>query len=178
MTSTTAKDWAAKQKRLDSMPKATATLTMYDDPAVRDRYQAAKQTADRADAYLADLPKNADKDARALMEKQARDAHIELAAAQEERDAHSVVLTFQALERGQLEDLLAQHPATEEDEESGRDFHFESFAPELISASSADGMPLEYAAQALKSWSLGDSEDLWNAAWGVQRRKRTDLGKG
>jgi hypothetical protein len=30
----------------------------------------------------------------------------------------------------------------------------------------------------MKSWSLSDAQDLWNAAWGVQQRKRTDLGKG
>jgi hypothetical protein len=89
-----------------------------------------------------------------------------------------VVLTFQALERGQLEKLLAKYPATEEDEEAGRDYHFDTFAPELIAAASTDGMPIEYATQALKTWSLGDSEDLWSVAWGVQRRKRTDLGKG
>jgi hypothetical protein len=176
MSSTTA--WAAKQKRLDGMPKPTATLTMYDDPAVRDRYQAAKKTADRAEEILASLGKDADKDARTLLEKEARDARSELAAATAERDDHTVVLTFQALERGQLEELLAKYPATEEDEEAGRDYHFDTFAPELSAAASTDGMPIEYATQALKTWSLGDSEDLWNVAWGVQRRKRTDLGKG
>jgi hypothetical protein len=176
MTSTTA--WNSLQKRLDTMPKPTATLTMYDDPAVRDRYQAAKQASERADAYLDGLPKDVDKDARTLVEKQAQDARAELKAAQDERDAHTVVLSFQALERGRLEELLAKYPATEEDEEAGRDYHFDTFAPELISAASTDGMPLEYAAQALKTWSLGDSDDLWNVAWSVQRRKRTDLGKG
>ena len=176
MTSTTA--WADKQKRLDGMPKPTATLTMYDDPAVRDRYQAAKHTADRAEEVLAGLPKDADKGARALIEQEAKDARSELAAATAERDDHTVVLTFQALERGQLEELLAKYPATEEDEEAGRDYHFDTFAPELIAAASTDGMPVEYATQAMKTWSLGDFEDLWSAAWSVQRRKRTDLGKG
>ena len=176
MTSTTS-TWADKQKRLDAMPRATAPLRLYDDPAVRDRYQAAKKAADRVNEYLEGLPKDADKDARALVQKQAREAQAALKAATEERDAHSEVLTFQALEREHLEALVAEHPATEEDEERGTEFHHDTFAPALIAAASVDGMPLEYAAQALKSWSLQDSNDLWTTAWGVQRQKRTDLGK-
>jgi hypothetical protein len=177
MTSTT-NTWAEKQKRLDSMPKPTRTLALCDDPEVRDRYQTAKQAAQRAEEYLASFPKGGDNDARALVEKQTKDALDELAAAKEEYDAHTVVLTFQALERGQLEELQAKHPATEEDEERGSDFHFDSFAPALIAAASVDGMPLEYAQHATKTWSLADSQDLWNAAWSVQQRRRSDLGKG
>jgi hypothetical protein len=170
--------WAEKQKRLDGMAKPTRELKLCDDPDVRDRYQAAKQVADRAQEYRDSLAKDADKDARALVEKQHKEAQAELNTAQAEYDAHTVVLTFQALERGQLEDLQAAHPATEEDEALGREFHFDTFAPELISAASVDGMPIEYAANAMKTWTLADSNDLWNAAWSVQQRKRTDLGKG
>ncbi|MFJ7297544.1 hypothetical protein [Streptomyces collinus] len=176
MSSTTA--WAEKQKRLDNMAKPTQSLTMCDDPAVRDRYQAAKQTAERAQEYLNSLSPDADKDARALVEKQNKDAQAALKTAQAEYDAHTVVLTFQAIERGHLEDLQAEHPATEEDEALGREFNFDTFAPALIAAASVDGMPLEYAANAMKTWTLADSNDLWNAAWSVQQRRRTDLGKG
>ena len=176
MTSTTS--WAEKQKRLDGMAKPTRTLAMCDDPDVRDRYQTAKQAAARADDYLKSLPKDADKDARALLEKEAKAAQAELKSAQDDYDAHTVTLTFQALERGQLEKLQAAHPAIEEDEALGRDFNFDTFAPALIAAASVDGMPVEYATQAMKTWSLADSTDLWNAAWSVQQRKRTDLGKG
>jgi hypothetical protein len=177
MTSTTS-GWNALAKRLDGIDKPTRTLKLCDDPAVHDRYLAAKQAAERAQDYAASLPKDADKDARALVDKQHREAKAALETAQQEYDAHTVTLTFRALERGELEKLQAAHPATEEDEALGRDFNFDTFAPELISAASVDGMPVEYAAQAMKTWSLADSEDLWNAAWSVQRRKRTDLGKG
>ena len=176
MTSTS--DWAAKQKRLDGMPKPTATLTLYDDPAVRDRYQAAVKAADHAEEALAALPKDVHPSALALVQAQGYQAHAELQAATDERDLHTETLTFQALEREQLAELLLKHPPTEEDEEAGRDYHFDTFAPEVISAASMDGMPVEYAAKALKKWSLGDADDLWNVAWSVQRRKRTDLGKG
>jgi hypothetical protein len=176
MTSTSS--WADKQKRLDKRGKATSTLTMYDDPNVRERYLAAQQAAEQAEAYLAHLSKDADPEARALVVQQVADARAALQAATEDKEAHTVVLSFQALGRERLEELVAEHPANEEDEAAGRDFHFETFAPVLISEASVDGMPLEYAANAMKTWSLADSDDLWAAAWTVQRRKRTDLGKG
>jgi hypothetical protein len=177
MTSNT-NGWNALQKRLDGIDKPTRTLKLCDDPSVHDRYLDAKQAAERAAEYLNSLPKDTDKDARALVRKQYIEAATALEAAQSEYDAHTVTLTFRALERGELEKLQAAHPATEEDEALGRDFNFDTFAPELIASASVDGMPVEYAAQAMKTWSLADSEDLWNAAWSVQRRKRTDLGKG
>ncbi|MEV5915838.1 hypothetical protein AB0M00_44015 [Streptomyces chartreusis] len=177
-TNTTANGWAALEKRLDGIPKPTRTLALCADPDVRDRYQAAKQAHQRASNYLQSLPKNAEKDARALATSQVAEAAAHLEAVKQEYDAITVTLTFQALERGELEDLRSQHPATEEDEELGRDFHFDTFAPALISASSVDGMPVEYAQQAMKKWSLTDSDDLWNVAWAVQQRKRSDLGKG
>lgn len=178
MTSTTtANGWGALQKRLDQVGKAISKFRLCDDPDIRDRYQAAKREVARADSYVAALAKDSDKDARALVQKEAKQAQDELAAAQQEYDTHTVTLTFTALERDQVEALLRQHPATEEDEERGTDFHFDTFAPALIAASSLDGMPVEYAATAMKTWSLADSDDLWGAAWSVQRRKRTDLGK-
>lgn len=176
MTSTPS-TWDALQQRLDARGKPTRTLHLCDDPDVRDRYQMAKQAAERADSLLASMPKDADKETRTLLAVEAGQAKDDLEAARQEYDAHTVTLTFTALERGAMEALLAKHPATEEDEERGTDFHFDTFAPALISAASTDGMPLEYAANAMRTWTLGDSDDLWAAAWSVQRRKRTDLGK-
>lgn len=176
MTST-ASGWDAIKKRLDAMPRPTGILRLCADADVRDRYLAAKQKAARASDYQTSLPKDVDKDARTLIDKDTQAALDDLAAAQQDYDACTITLTFQALEREQLEALRAQHPATEEDEELGRDFNFDTFAPALIAAASMDGMPLEDAVTAMKSWSLSDAQDLWNAAWGVQQRKRTDLGK-
>ncbi|MBZ6211629.1 hypothetical protein KVH31_34605 [Streptomyces olivaceus] len=177
MTSSTA--WDAIQKRLDSMPKPTQVLRLCADPDVRDRYHTAKQTAERAEEYLKSLGKDADKDGVALVRKQVKDAQNELAAAREAYDAATAVLTFQALERGALRDLIKEHPPLEEDEEqdSSAEFHFETFAPALIAAASTDDMPLEYAQQAMQTWALDDWKALWGAAWSVQQRKRTDLGK-
>ncbi|MFF7527368.1 hypothetical protein [Streptomyces pseudovenezuelae] len=177
MTSTPSA-WDALQQRLDARGKPTRTLALCDDPDIRDRYQSARLAAERADTFLASLPKDADKEARTQLTKEAAQAHADLEAARTEYEAHTVTLTFTALEREALEALQAKHPATEEDEERGTDFHFDTFAPALISAASIDGMPMEYAANAMRTWSLADSDDLWAAAWSVQRAKRTDLGKG
>lgn len=179
MTSkTTANGWAALEKRLNTLPKPTSTLKLCADADVRDRYLVAKQAHARAEESLNALPADADADARKLWRNKVTETATALEAATAEYDQTTVTLTFQALERGQLQTLLDEHPPTEEDEEKGGDFHFDTFAPELISAASMDGMPAEYAANALKTWSLSDSDDLWAAAWSVQRRKRSDLGKG
>lgn len=176
MTSST--NWGALQKRLDGMPKPTRTLTLCADPDIRDRYLAAKRQHAAAVEYQNALSADADKQAKAHVDKQVTDAAAELDEAGKAYTANSVTLTFQALDRGQLEELQTQHPALEEDEEQGRDFHFDTFAPALIAAASVDGMPLEYATQAMKTWSWVDAEDLWNAAWAVQQTRRSDLGKG
>jgi hypothetical protein len=179
MTSkTTVNGWASLEQRLDTLPKPTRTLSLCADADLRDRYQASVQAHARAEEYLKSLGKDADQDARALVEKKVQEAQDALDAVKADYDAATVVLVFQALERDHLERLLAEHPATEEEQEKGSDFHFDSFAPELIAAASVDGMPVDYAASALKKWSLSDSEDLWAAAWSAQRRKRSDLGKG
>lgn len=177
MTSTA---WDAIQKQLDSMPKPTQVLRLCADPDVRDRYEAAKQAASRAEDYEKSLTsaKDADKDALAAVRKQTRQAQDALKAAKADYDAHTVTLTFQALERGRLEALIKEHPPLEEDEEQGAEYHVDTFAPALIAAASVDGMPLEFAQQAMQTWPLDDWKALWGAAWSVQQRRRSDLGKG
>lgn len=175
MTSTA---WATIQKRLDSMPKPTQTLRLCADPDLRDRYHTAKQAAARAEDYEKSLGKDTDKDALALVRKQVRDAQAELKAATEAYEAATVTLTFQALDRGRVEALIKEHPPLEEEEENGAEYHVDTFAPALIAAASTDGMPLEYAQQAMQTWPLNDWKALWGAAWSVQQRQRSDLGKG
>ncbi|WP_032761103.1 hypothetical protein [Streptomyces alboviridis] len=173
MTSTA---WDAIQKRLDAMPKPTQTLRLCADPDVRDRYRTARQAAARAEGYEKSLPKDLDKDTLALAKKQTREAQAELKTATEAYEAATVTLTFRALERGRLEALINEHPPLE-DEEQNAEFHVDTFAPALIAAASADGMPIEYAQQAMQAWPLDDWKALWGAAWSVQQRKRSDLGK-
>ncbi|MCX4571525.1 hypothetical protein OOK48_34975 [Streptomyces viridodiastaticus] len=170
--------WDVIQKQLDAMPKPQQVLRLCSDPELRDRYHQAKQNAARAEEYLKSVEKDADKEAVAAVRKQVRDTKTAFDQARQAYEAATVVLTFQALERGQLEDLIKEHPPTEEEEADGDEFHAETFAPALIAASSLDGMPLEYAQHAMRTWALEDWKSLWGAAWSVQQRKRSDLGKG
>lgn len=181
MTSSTA--WEALEKRLTNLKKPVHTFALCDDPDIRDRYQTAKREAEQADTYLKSMKDRqgtdgvVDADALHALEQQAKTARTELAAAKKAYDAHTVVLRFQALERQELEQLLAKHPPTEQDEENGTEFS-EAFMPALIAAASLDGMPEEAAARFMQTWTPSDARALWQAAWSVQHTQRTDLGKG
>jgi len=176
--------WDALQARLDGLKRPTATLTICPDDDARQRLNVAKAELQGAEEYLASLADPAEGDnlealnaEKAAAETRVKAAKSELTAAQKAFDKTAITLTFQALERQKLIDLEKEHPASEEEEANGAE-HASSFAPALVSASSVDGMPLEYARHCLDTWSLGDSTDLYNAAVSVQRAQRTDLGKG
>ncbi|MFM9373276.1 hypothetical protein [Streptomyces sp. Da 82-17] len=170
-------NWTALQKRLDTLKRPTLGFTICEDPEVRHRLNRAKTAVADAEQTLTALTA-ADEPQRPLFEDRAAAARAELAAAQEAFDKAAITLTFQALERRELEDLQAKHPASEQDEADGQDFAMDSFAPALIAAASVDGMPVDYAKHCLDTWSAADARGLWNAAWSVQHQQRTDLGKG
>jgi hypothetical protein len=182
MTSTT--NWAELKKRLDQVKKPIRTFKLCEDPEIRERYLGAQRTAEQADTYLKQFKAQAkeadgfDAEALAAVEKQAKDAKAELAAATKAYEAATITLRFQTLEQQELDDLQKEHKPSEEDEANGSDFAFDTFAPALISAASLDGMPVEDAATYLKTWGPQDASDLWRAAWSIQHAKRTDLGKG
>lgn len=178
MTSTTPNAWAAKAKRLDALKRPTQTLTICEDPTVRERLKEATAAARQAADLLAALPDSADGGERAVYEARAKQAQKDLTAAQKAFDAASVTLTFTALERTALEELQAKHPASEEQEADGDDFAMDTFAPALVSAASVDGMPVDAARQYLNTWSAADARALFQAAWSIQHQRRTDLGKG
>lgn len=176
-TNNSANGWAKLQQRLDKLDKPVGYLRLCDDTDVRDRYQAAKKAAEQAQAYLTTLSKDADTDTKVLVQSQAQQATDELEAAKAAYDAHTIVLRFTALERQQLEKMLAGHPPSEEDEANGFDFNEKTFSPALISAASLDGMPEEDAQRYLDTWTPSDARALWQAAWSIQHTQRTDLGK-
>jgi hypothetical protein len=179
-TNSTSNGWDALRKRLDNLKKPVQTFRLCEDADIRERYLKAKRAAEQADEHLANMPQDGtyDADALALLQKQAKDASAELVAARTAYDAATITLRFTALERAALEGLQKKHPATEEEEASGQEFAFDSFAPELIAAASLDGMPVDDARHFLDTWTPADAQDLWNAAWSAQYTKRTDLGKG
>jgi len=170
--------WDALAERLDNVKKPVRTLSLCDDPDIRDRYRAAQAAAERSEAVLKEFPKDGDPEALAFIQGEASKAKTELAAAKKAYDTHTITLRFTALEQQELEDLQNKHPASEEGEEQGDQFEYDTFAPALVSAASLDGMPVEAASRYLKTWTVSDARDLWNAAWSIQHAKRTDLGKG
>jgi hypothetical protein len=171
-------NWDALKKRLDKVKKPVSAFHLCEDPDIRDRYQAARKTADRTAAYLKSLPDTAAADARALAEQRAADAAAELATAEKAYKDATITLRFTALERSEFEALQNAHPASEQDEADGLAFDMDSFAPALISAASLDGMPIEDATHFLNTWTSADAKALFDAAWSVQHTQRTDLGKG
>nr|WSZ21138.1 hypothetical protein OH837_49310 [Streptomyces canus] len=178
MTATTTSGWDALEARLNSVKKPVRTFKLCDDADIRDRYRTATQEAERAEAVLNALAKDADPDARALLTKELAAAQAELKDATKQYDAHTIVLTFTALDRKDLEKLQTEHPPTEQDEADGHDYAVDSFGPALVSAASLDGMPVEAARRYLDTWSSADAGALWQAAWSIQHQQRTDLGKG
>lgn len=170
--------WDALAERLDNIEKPVRTLSLCDDPDIRDRYRTAKASAERTKAALDGLAKDADPEVRALLQGEHTDAQKELAAATKAYEAHTITLRFTALERKHLEKLQAEHPPTEQDEADGHDYAVDSFGPALVAAASLDGMPESAARRYLDSWSAADAGALWQAAWSIQHQQRTDLGKG
>jgi hypothetical protein len=179
MSTSTSSAWDEIEKQLDQVKKPVGVFKLCRDPEVRERYLNARQADEQARQQIGTLPaKGGDREVRALLNKEAADAAAELAAAQAEYDAQTVVLRFTALDRNDLTQLMKAHPPTEEDEERGDEWAMDTFAPALISTASLDGMPLEAAQRYFSTWPPSDSADLFRAAWFIQHQKRTDLGKG
>lgn len=164
--------WAATRARLAARQRPTLTMTICDDQTVKDRLATAQYTERRAKAALDDAP-----DDKGL-QKTLTTAQAELKAAQQAFDQAAIVLRFQALRRPDFEALKKAHPATEEQGEDGLQFNPETLGPELIAASSLDGITVEEAAEYLTDWSEGEAALLFDTAWQVQGETRADLGKG
>ncbi|MFD9443418.1 hypothetical protein [Streptomyces sp. NPDC060001] len=174
----TASGWDALKTRLAQVDKPVRTFSLCQDTDIRDRYHQARRADQQAQDQLAGLPEDLEADARALYAKEAADAAKELKAAKKAYDDHVIVLRFTALDRKALQVLQEENPPSEAEEAQGDEFAMETFAPALVSAASLDGMPVEDARTYLNTWSTGDANGLWQAAWSIQRQQRTDLGKG
>ncbi|MEU9014243.1 hypothetical protein AB0D12_31640 [Streptomyces sp. NPDC048479] len=162
--------WSATRERLRSRIRPTATLTICDDQQAKKAREAADFQMRHAKARREDGQDDAESALTA--------AQAELAAAQAAFDEAAIVLHFQALERPLFEALKRKYPATEEQAEDGSAFNIEAMAPELIAASSLDGITEDDARHYLDTWAEGEAAALFNAAWGVQGETRMDVGKG
>lgn len=164
--------WTATRSRLAARQRPIATMTICDDQAVKDQLATAQYIERRAKATVDDNP--GDKDFKRLHAAAVK----ELDAAQKAFDEAAIVLRFQALRRPDFEALKRAHPATEEQAEDGLAFNPETLGPELIAASSLDGITVEEATEYLIEWAEGEASQLFDTAWNVQGETRADLGKG
>ncbi len=92
----------------------------------------------------------------------------ELADVREAADTNALVFTFEALTAKALEDLISAYPTTEKD----KAFNVHTFPPALLAASCIkagddDGLTGDEATKLWESFSAGDCEALYGAAWGV-----------
>lgn len=164
--------WSATRARLAARKRPVMTMTICDDQAVKQRLAAAQYAERRARITAEAEP--GDKDAKETL----KAAQAEMEAAQRAFDEAAIVLRFQAMRRPDFETLKKEHPATEEQAEDGLAFNPETLGPELIAASSLDGITVDEAAEYLTDWSEGEAAQLFDTAWQVQGETRADLGKG
>ncbi|MBC9724952.1 hypothetical protein [Streptomyces sp. TRM68367] len=163
--------WAAKMDRLRRRARPQNKLRICDDDPLRQRFEETEQAARRARFVAEANPGDEQAGQRAA---DAAAAHDDARAA---LDAASDFLTFRALPRPVLEDLIADHPPTEQQTEEGAIFNPDTFPAALVSAASVDGMSREEAEELLNGWSAPDANALWDAAWQVQQESRVELGK-
>jgi len=165
-------DPSATLERLRNRRRPTVTLTICDDLAAK-RALGEAQYEERAAQRAVDADPG---DAEA--KKKLAAARKQVTKCQQAVDGASIKLRFQALERKELDALKKAHPPTEEQAEDGFEFNVDTFAPELIAASSLNGITVADARTFLDTWSNAEAAALFDAAWGVQGESRMDLGKG
>lgn len=164
--------WTATRERLRNRQRPVAVLTICDDPDVKKTLEDAKFVVRRITANLETEPDDTSLQADLATAQQA------LNTAQEAFDEAAIVLRFQALRRPDFEDLKAKHPPTEAQAEDNLVVNVDTLGPELIAASSLDGITEEDAKYYLEEWGEGEASALFNTAWHVQSNARMDLGKG
>nr|WSZ96827.1 hypothetical protein OH820_15200 [Streptomyces sp. NBC_00857] len=164
--------WVAKMERLRRRSRPRTTLRVCDDEELRRAAEETRLLAERARIMAAATPGDR------LLAEEASTAQAESEAARTALEAAEEVLTFVALPRPVLEELIAAHQPTEKQAEEGAVFNADTFPAALVSASSFDGMSETEAAELLSIWPAADANLLWEAAWQVQQESRADLGKG
>ncbi|MFD3926531.1 hypothetical protein [Streptomyces sp. NPDC058614] len=163
--------WEKKMERLRHRSLPERVLRICDDAAVRQEDDVAGRAANRARVLADSDPDNA------TLARRATEATRRHEAASEALHKASVCLTFRALPRPALEELIHAHPPTDQQAADGAAFNPDTLPAALIAASSTDGMSETEARELLDSWSAPDANALWEAAWQVQQESRADLGK-
>ncbi|NUP69306.1 MAG: hypothetical protein HOW71_44875 [Nonomuraea sp.] len=164
--------WAATREKLRNRQRPIAVLTICDDPDVKKALEDARFLVRRLTASLESEPDDAE------LARDLATAQQALDAAQTDFDEAAIMLRFQALRRPDWEDLKAKHPPTEAQAEDNLVVNVDTLGPELIAASSLDGITADDAKYYLEEWGDGEASALFNTAWHVQSNARMELGKG
>ena len=164
--------WTATRERLMNRQRPTASLVICDDPDVKKAFEDAKFVVRSLTAQAEASPDDAD------LKKDLVSAQVELAKAQKAFDEIAIVLRFQALRRPDWEDLKRQHPPTEDQAEDNLAVNVDTLGPEMVAASSLDGITVDDAKNFFNEWSDGEVNTLFNTVWNVQSGIRMDVGKG
>ncbi|MFI6054082.1 hypothetical protein ACIBCO_28825 [Streptomyces violascens] len=175
--------WAAKMAKLRARRLPERTIAFVDDPLLRTARNetALKLAAARAQAEnAADDQAVPDGEREQWVTTRPEVVAAELAAgsAQEVLDEATVELMFRALPRPAWEQLLREHPPTEEQADQGMEYNVDTYPAALISASSVDGMSVDEAQELLDTWSDSEAKALFTGALMVNQQLRADLGKG
>lgn len=92
----------------------------------------------------------------------------DLAAAQADADQDALVFVFESLSGKELETVKLRHPS----DDPALMFNVETFPPDLIAescikADDQDSLTIDEAETIWATFSAGDCEELYSAAWGV-----------
>jgi hypothetical protein len=164
--------WSKKMARLKARTAAEVPLYLWTDQALHDAFEDARRAARNA-RQLAD----ADPD-NALLAAEATAAEEALATARDAHRADCEVLVFRALPGNGFNDLVKEHPPTDEQAEDGSDWNEDTFPAVLIAAASVDPMTEDDATTLLAEWGPADRVTLFQAALSAQNSRRADWGKG
>ncbi|PZT71502.1 hypothetical protein [Streptomyces sp. AC1-42T] len=164
--------WSAKMGRLRARKAAEVPLYLWQDPEIRDAFEAARRDAHNARQLAESDPANK------TLKQEAEEAAAALKEARAAYEADCEVLMFRALPGDAFSDLVKEHPPTEEQAEGGSDWNEDTFPAALIAAANVDGMTEDDAADLLATWGMADRVDLFQAALAAQNTKRSDWGKG
>ncbi|MFH8294965.1 hypothetical protein [Streptomyces sp. NPDC018059] len=163
--------WKAKMARLRARAAAEVPLYLWQDQALRERFEEARRTAQRARKHADAAPDDTELAAAA----DAADKDLEEARAAHAADCEE--LRFRALPGGTFADLVKAHPPTEDQADGGSDWDEDTFPAALIAAASVDPMTEDDAALLLTTWGPADRAALFQAALTAQNARRSDWGK-
>ncbi|TQF05565.1 hypothetical protein E6W39_29215 [Kitasatospora acidiphila] len=184
--------WARKMARLRARRLPERTASFCDDQSAKDAVNRASiglataRAAARTAADTEGVPPE-QREQWAEQHPLVTAAKEALDRAERELDCATVELTFRGLPRPVWEQLLAEHPPTQEQADKGQEYNVHSFPAALVAAchverdtdgAEVDGLSVAEAQELLDTWSDADARALFTAALLVNQTVRADLGKG